>query len=153
MIGSSASSSGERQSCDLTMMSSRSSPSKYSPAHRPPVIARIAAATSVRVSPERATRHSSGTSCSSGWFISSPGKACGYVPGIAFGISSTATRAACISATRSAPWKSMRISRALSPSTLSSEPRCTYTGVSGKPTMISSRSRRTISWMSRGSSG
>ena len=77
MTGSSASSSGERHSCDLTMMSSRSSPSKYSPAHRPPVIARIAAATSVRVSPERAMRHSSGTSCNSGWLSSSPGNACG----------------------------------------------------------------------------
>ena len=54
---------------------------------------------------------------------------------------------------RSAPWKSRRISRALLPSTLSSDPRCTNTGVSGKPTMISSRSSRTISWMSRGSAG
>ena len=78
-------------------------------------------------------RHSSGISCSSGWSSSSPGNACGYVSGIAFGISSTATRAASISAPRSAPWKSSRISRELSPSTLSSEPRWMNTGVSGKP--------------------
>ena len=36
-IGSSASSSGECHSVDLTMMSSRSLPSKYSPAQSPPV--------------------------------------------------------------------------------------------------------------------
>ena len=48
------------------------------------------------------------------------------------------------------PWKSRRSSRELLPSTLCSDPRCTNTGVSGKPTMISSRSTCTICWISRG---
>ncbi len=125
---------------DLTMMSSRSLPSKYSPAQSPPVMARTPRRPRCASVPSARCATRPGRAAARAGSARDPGMPADRCPGIAFGISSTATRAASISGTEVGTLEVEPDLARVAAVDVEQRAALHEHGVSGKPTMISSRS-------------
>ena len=133
------------------MIARRRSPSKCSPSHCPSPSVRTTVPSSGRRQPISARRRSSGLTRSSGVPPSALGQACTLAPAKRSDSALRPASAARASASPSLCCRWMAMARAEPPKLPNSSPSLAKARVSGKPTTISSRTMRSSSPMSSGS--